>query len=314
MDGVLNVFKEKGYTSFDVCRRLRGMLREKHIGHAGTLDPEAEGVLLVAVGRATKAIDDLTDGIKTYEAVMQLGVTTDTQDMTGKILSRAKVSATKDDVLHALHAFDGGYDQIPPMYSAIHVNGQRLYELARKGETVERAPRHITIYDVHVNDMDVEGPSASGRVRFTIECSRGTYVRTFCADVGEKLGCGAAMESLLRTRVGQYTESDALTLSQIQQAVDAGKVQQILRPIQEIYRNLPLLAVPPSFDKCVQNGGKLSADLLQRAQMTQTVPARESGAPDGRLRVFDSRGNFIGIYRKENKELVPEKMFLVGLV
>lgn len=310
MDGVLNVFKEKGYTSFDVCRRLRGILHEKHIGHAGTLDPQAEGVLLVAIGRATKAIDDLTDGVKTYEAVMQLGITTDTQDMTGQVLTRKQAAVSKYEVLRALHSFDGGYDQIPPMYSAVHVNGKRLYELARKGVTVERTPRHIKIYDVHVNDMDIEGPEASGQVRFTVKCSKGTYVRTFCADVGEVLGCGAAMESLLRTRVGQYSCDDALTLDQIQKAADTGKLNEILLPVQDIYQTLPDLSVSPDLDKCVRNGAALPAKLLEETAKSM----RQTDSAKMRLRVFDSKGHFIGIYRKENTELVPEKMFLVGLV
>lgn len=301
MDGVLNIFKEKGYTSFDVCRKLRGILHERHIGHAGTLDPEAEGVLLVAVGRATKAIGDLTDGVKTYEAVMQLGVSTDTQDMTGAVLARKEVHVTRDEVLAALHSFDGGYDQIPPMYSALHVNGKRLYELARKGETVAREARHIIIYDVHVNDMDIEGRDPSNRVRFTIRCSKGTYVRTFCADVGEVLGCGGAMESLLRTRVGQYSAADALTLGQVQKAVDAGAAESLLLPVQDIYRELPCFTAPPSLDILVHNGGR--------------IPAGTGLWDEGtRLRILDSEGHFIGIYRKEKEELVPEKMFLVGLV
>lgn len=301
MDGVLNIFKEKGYTSFDVCRKLRGILHEKHIGHAGTLDPEAEGVLLVALGRATKAIGDLTDGVKTYEAVLQLGVTTDTQDMTGSILSRKAVRVTRDELLAALHVFDGGYDQVPPMYSALHVNGKRLYELARRGETVAREARHVTIYDVHVNDMDIEGDSPSNRVRFTIRCSKGTYVRTFCADVGCVLGCGGAMESLLRTRVGQYDAKDSLTLQQIQQEADKGEAERLLLPVQDIYADLPSVTVPPALGIRVRNGGSFPADGADFPE-------------EARVRVFDRDGNFIGIYRMEKRQLVPEKMFLVGLV
>ena len=313
MDGVLNIFKEKGYTSFDVCRKLRGMLHEKHIGHAGTLDPEAEGVLLVAVGRATKAIDDLTDGVKTYEAVLQLGITTDTQDMTGHVLTKSPVQVTKDEVLAALHSFDGGDDQVPPMYSALHVNGKRLYEYARKGETVERKPRHIIIYNVHVNDMDITGENPSNQVRFTIKCSKGTYVRTFCADVGNVLGCGGAMESLLRTRVGHYDAEDALTLTQIQEAADAGTAESLLLPVQDIYQDLPCVSVPEEFDFRVVNGGRIPEKLLQGTQSLKCAEG-DAGASFRRVRVLDSKGHFIGVYRNENEELVPEKMFLVGLV
>lgn len=197
--GIINVYKEKGFTSHDVVAKLRGIVGQKKIGHTGTLDPDATGVLPVCLGKATKLCDLLTDKDKTYEAVMLLGMTTDTQDITGRILEeKSTETLTADKVREVIESFIGDYDQIPPMYSALKVNGKKLYELAREGKVVERKARPVKILDIRIIEMDLP------RVRMEVSCSKGTYIRTLCHDIGEQLGCGGCMESLIRTRVSAF--------------------------------------------------------------------------------------------------------------
>ena len=220
MDGIIVIRKEKGYTSHDVVAKLRGILHMKKIGHTGTLDPDAEGVLPVALGKATKLVDLITDKEKTYEAVMRLGVVTDTQDMTGTILSQTEqISVTEKEVKEAAESFLGEQLQIPPMFSALKVNGKKLYELAREGKTVERKPRPVHFYQIEILEINLP------LVRYRVVCSKGTYIRTLCHDMGEKLGCGAAMESLVRTKVGKFELKDAITLAQAEEAVKSGAIQ-----------------------------------------------------------------------------------------
>lgn len=198
MNGIINIYKEKGFTSFDVVAKLRGILKTRKIGHTGTLDPDAEGVLPVCVGKATKICELLTDKTKEYEAVMLLGRTTDTQDVTGETLTQQEVRCSAKEVEKAVLSFAGDYMQVPPMYSALKVDGRKLCDLARAGVTVERAARPVHIFSIEI--LSIELP----RVRMRVCCSKGTYIRTLCQDVGEVLGCGACMESLLRTRVGEF--------------------------------------------------------------------------------------------------------------
>ena len=208
--GIINVYKEKGFTSHDVVAKLRGIVGQKKIGHTGTLDPDATGVLPVCLGKATKLCDLLTDKDKTYEAVMLLGMTTDTQDITGRILEeKSTETLTADKVREVIESFIGDYDQIPPMYSALKVNGKKLYELAREGKVVERKARPVKILDIRIIEMDLP------RVRMEVSCSKGTYIRTLCHDIGEQLGCGGCMESLIRTRVSAFQIEDAKTLEEI---------------------------------------------------------------------------------------------------
>ena len=196
MDGVLNIRKEKGYTSFDVVAKLRGILHMKKIGHTGTLDPEAEGVLPVVLGKATKLVDLLTEKQKTYEALLHLGLETDTQDMTGTVLEEKPVEVTEEEVRTVIRSFLGEQQQIPPMYSALKVDGKKLYELAREGKIVERKPRAVQFYEIEIKKIELP------YVRFSVTCSKGTYIRTLCHDIGQKLGCGGCMEELLRTDLG----------------------------------------------------------------------------------------------------------------
>lgn len=215
--GVINIYKERGFTSHDVVGKLRGILRQKKIGHTGTLDPDAEGVLPVCLGKATKLCDLLTDKEKTYRAVLLLGKTTDTQDVSGTVLSEAPVTAEEEKVREAILSFVGDYDQIPPMYSALKVNGQKLCDLARAGKEVERKPRRVTIREIRIEKIDLPRDCT-----MEVTCSKGTYIRTLCQDIGENLGCGGCMESLLRTRVERFSLEDAIKLGEVE-AIKAEK-------------------------------------------------------------------------------------------
>ena len=229
--GIINVYKEKGFTSFDVVAKLRGILRTKKIGHTGTLDPDAEGVLPVCIGRATKVCDILTDKDKVYEAVMLLGVETDTQDTSGEVLKELPVTVSEECVKEAILSFVGDYAQVPPMYSALKVNGKKLYELAREGKTVERKARNVQIFSIEILEMNLP------RVRMSVHCSKGTYIRTLCHDIGAMLGCGGCMEKLLRTKVGVFELQDTLKLAEIDELAKAGAVEEKIISVDELFED-----------------------------------------------------------------------------
>lgn len=333
MDGIINVYKEKGYTSHDVVAKLRGILRMKKIGHTGTLDPDAEGVLPVCLGKATKLCDLLTDKTKTYQAVMLLGQETDTQDTTGEVLAQYPVNATEEDVREAVESFLGPYMQVPPMYSALKVNGKKLYELARAGKEVEREARPVEIFEIHVDSIELP------RVTMTVTCSKGTYIRTLCYDIGRKLGCGGCMEHLLRTRVDRFELADSLKLSQIEELRDRGEVENHVIAVDEVFAGLPAYtAVPGDGDKLVHNGNPLPIELAtscedgesssqdqgakQSANHSHRLSSRiEEGElgkalfdPQKNIRVYDSEGRFIGVYgyEKSKRRYKPLKVFLGG--
>lgn len=294
MDGVIVIRKEKGFTSHDVVAKLRGILHMKKIGHTGTLDPDAEGVLPVALGKATRLVDMITDKEKTYEAVMRLGVITDTQDMSGTVLSQTtELSVTEEELCIVVSSFVGDYMQVPPMYSALKVNGKKLYELAREGKTVERKPRPVHFYEIEI--LDISFPL----VRFRVTCSKGTYIRTLCHDIGEKLGCGAAMESLLRTKVGRFTLDDAITLAQTEEAVQKGTIESKILGIEEILAEYPRVCCTKEGDRLLANGNPLVQAL---------VDAQEK---KGWIRMCSSEGSFSGVYQWDEKRnrYFPVKMF-----
>lgn len=294
MDGVIVIRKEKGFTSHDVVAKLRGILHMKKIGHTGTLDPDAEGVLPVALGKATRLVDMITDKEKTYEAVMRLGVVTDTQDMSGTVLSQTtELSVTEEELCTVVSSFEGDYMQVPPMYSALKVNGKKLYELAREGKTVERKPRPVHFYEIEI--LDISFPL----VRFRVTCSKGTYIRTLCHDIGEKLGCGAAMESLLRTKVGRFTLDDAITLAQTEEAVQKGTIESKILGIEEILAEYPRVCCTKEGDRLLANGNPLVQVL---------VDAQEK---NGWIRMCSSEGSFAGVYQWDEKRnrYFPVKMF-----
>ncbi|MBD5498629.1 MAG: tRNA pseudouridine(55) synthase TruB [Lachnospiraceae bacterium] len=296
-NGVINIYKEKGFTSHDVVAKMRGILQQKKMGHTGTLDPDAVGVLPVCLGNATRLADMLTDRDKEYEAVMRLGVATDTQDMSGTVLEEKPVQVSCAEVEAAIRSFVGGYEQVPPMYSALKVNGKKLYELAREGREVERKARSVSLYNIEILSMQL--PEVSIRVA----CSKGTYIRTLCHDIGEKLGCGAAMLSLKRTKSGCFTLDTAITLSALEQLRDEKNVGKVLIPVDAMFDDLAQVHVPDIFIKAVQNGNFFSLHRIKERRMFG------SGEE---VRVYDSAGRFYGIYAFDGEAGVfkPRKMFL----
>ena len=304
MNGIINVYKEKGFTSFDVCAKLRGILKTRKIGHTGTLDPDAVGVLPVCVGNATKLCDLLTDKDKTYEAVLLLGVTTDTEDITGTVLTECEVNATEQEVRDAMMKFVGEYAQVPPMYSAIKVNGKKLYELAREGKVIERQARNITIHEIDILEMtfDEAKPEIVKEVRFAVTCSKGTYIRTLCKDIGEALSCGGCMKSLIRTRVSAFTIDQSKTLSEIDAQMKEQGPEGLLIPVDVIFDELPKAYVKEECCKFLYNGNQLKKTHFEQEDML----------PEAKVRVYDCNKVFTGIYEydTEKRQYKPVKMFL----
>ena len=252
MDGIVIVDKPQGWTSQDVAARLRRVFGTRRIGHGGTLDPMATGVLPVFVGRATRAVEFFEHAEKTYETVLRLGITTDTEDMTGTVLTEENVSFTEDQLQETLAAFRGEILQVPPMYSALKVNGQKLCDLARKGKTVERQPRPITIHELTLVER------GENTLRLRVRCSKGTYIRTLCKDIGEKLGCGGCMESLRRVAAGEYTVDEAVPL---QTLLDTEKPEKYLRDVDTMFRNYPAVTLTANQETRCRNGNAFSVSL-----------------------------------------------------
>lgn len=295
--GILNVYKEKGYTSHDVVAKLRGITGQKKIGHTGTLDPKAAGVLPVCLGKGTKLCELLTDEDKTYEAVLLLGKKTDTQDIWGEVLAeRNTKTLTEEAVTEAVFSFLGEYDQIPPMYSALKVNGRKLYELARRGQVVKRSPRRVKIHDIRLLEMSLP------RVRMSVTCSKGTYIRTLCDDIGEKLGCGGCMEELTRTRAGRFTVSDSRTLDEIRTAFERDRLAELVVPVDVMFSGAAKVYVEDEWETPARNG-----NILPR----EAVREWTAGEDGERVRLYNSAGQFIALYRRkeEVREYHLEKMF-----
>lgn len=322
-NGIINIYKEKGYTSHDVVAKLRGIVKQKKIGHTGTLDPDAEGVLPVCLGTGTKLCDMLTDQDKEYQALLLLGVSTDTQDMTGTVLKKAPVAASPEEVRAAILSFTGSYKQLPPMYSAVKVNGRRLYELAREGKEVERRARNVQIHSIQILSMELP------EIRIQVVCSKGTYIRTLCHDIGETLGCGGCMAELTRTRAGAFLIKEALTLEEIKRKHDNGELNGSILSVEDALSDYPAYTVKAAFDKLLYNGNPLDSRAFLRPSPMRTVPKGSFELAGGETcparpemsealsestpaRVFDSRGKFIGVYeyRTEKGAFYPLKMFL----
>ena len=295
--GIVIVHKEKGFTSHDVVAKMRGICGQKKIGHTGTLDPEATGVLPVCLGNGTRLCDMLTDRDKEYVALLRLGVETDTQDMTGTILARRPVEAGEQQVREAVLSFQGSYLQTPPMYSALKVNGKKLYELAREGKEVERQAREVQIEEIEILDMHLP------TLQLRVVCSKGTYIRTLCADIGQKLGCGGALESLVRTRVGEFSLKDALTLRQLQELRDQGRLSEAVSPVESVFLSCPVLHVRGDLERLLDNGNALTVE--QTAEKEQYAPGRW-------VRVCRPDDRFAGIYAYDEGKgrYQPVKMFL----
>lgn len=287
MNGIIIVNKEKGFTSHDVVAKLRGILKIKKIGHTGTLDPDATGVLPICVGKATKVCDLLTDKDKTYVARVKLGVTTDTLDMSGEVLTENEVAVTEEEIRKTLNHYRGQIQQIPPMYSAIKINGTRLYELARQGKEVERKPRTVTIHDLILRDVSLE------KNEFTMEvtCSKGTYIRSLCQDIGEMLGCGAAMKSLVRTRVGRFGLEKAKTLTEIEELVKAEKAADLWISIEEVF---------PEYRRCNVETGAMK--YLKNGNLIKPSFCSLKEPQDGeQVRMYGDDAAFYALYRYEAK-------------
>ena len=299
INGIMNIYKEAGFTSHDVVAKLRGIVKQKKIGHTGTLDPDAVGVLPVCFGSATKLCDMMTDKTKEYEAIMRLGVKTDTQDLSGRVLEECKVCVSKEAVEAAIMHFVGGYEQIPPMYSALKVNGKKLYELARQGREVERQPRHVDILSINILEMNLPD------VRFVVSCSKGTYIRTLCADIGDKLACGAAMAALKRTRVGSFKIEDAITLSKVQELVAFGLCEDYVVAPDYIFMEYAGAVVKPEAENALANGNKLR---LNQVEIKDNCYLKDGDL----IRIYNGRRVFKAVYcfvKKENI-LKPYKIFL----
>ena len=283
MNGIVIVDKPQDWTSQDVTARLRRVFNTRRIGHGGTLDPMATGVLPVFVGRATRGVEFFEHAEKIYEATLRLGVMTDTEDITGTVLEKQEVNISEDDFLGILPKFRGKIQQIPPMYSALKVNGQKLYDLARKGQTVERQSREIEIFELTC--LEFSGDTA----RLRIHCSKGTYIRTLCKDIGEALGCGGCMESLRRVRAGEYDISVAVPLVEL---LETQEPEKYLRPVDSMFLNHPSVTLTPKQTERCRNGNSFSIAL-----------------PDGTYRVYGQSGDFLALSRVENGVMSTIKSF-----
>ena len=270
MNGIILIDKPQGWTSHDVVGKLRGILHERRIGHSGTLDPLATGLLVVFIGRATRAVEFAEADRKEYIAGLRLGMSTDTQDITGRIISKETDIPDEPEVRIAIERFRGELEQIPPMYSAVKIGGKKLYELARKGESIERKPRHITIFG-----LEITGRSDNDYI-LDVVCSKGTYIRTLCHDIGAALGCGGCMSSLRRTKSGVFSVDNAYTIAEIQEAADRGEEEKLLLPIDTLFAGYTKLSVDADSQKKLKNGCIIN-----------------TSSPDGRFRVYSEDGEFL---------------------
>ena len=298
INGIVNVYKEKGFTSFDVVAKMRGIFHQKKIGHTGTLDPDAEGVLPVCLGKATKVCDLLTDKDKEYKAVLLLGQETDTQDISGEVLNSAKVKVTEEEVREAILSFVGSYEQVPPMYSALKVNGQKLCDLARKGITVERKARTVTIHHIEITCVDLP------EVEMIVSCSKGTYIRTLCDDIGKKLGSFGCMKSLLRTKVDKFVLENTYTLDELQKLVELPQEEwAFLNSVDSVFEKYVPVTAKPEAEKLVVNGNRIPSNLLSDFSDDKKQEF---------VRLYDNDRRFIGIYTyiEETEEYKPVKLFM----
>ena len=296
VNGIINVYKEKGYTSFDVVAKMQGIFGQKKIGHTGTLDPDAQGVLPVCLGKATKVCDLLTDKDKVYKATMLLGIQTDTLDISGKVCNKAMVNVTEQQVRDVISTFVGTIEQVPPMYSALKVNGKKLYELAREGKTIERKARKVSIYDITIDEICLP------EVVMTVSCSKGTYIRSLCDDIGTKLGCYGCMKELLRTKVACFDIGDAYKISEIEKLKES-----IVLPVDMLFENIPAVNTVLMAQKLIENGNRIPAEMINADGNKQRKYDDE-----GRYRIYNPEDSFVGIYtyKAETDDFKPVKIFM----
>lgn len=286
MNGILLIDKPPLWTSNDVVSKLKGVLKERRIGHSGTLDPLATGLLVVFAGRATRAVSFAESHDKRYTAGLRLGLRTDTQDISGNVISQEQTDIKNEELDRVLSCFVGEIEQTPPMYSAVRVNGKRLYELARKGIEVERKPRKITVYSIERKGRE------SGDIVLDIKCSKGTYIRTLCSDIGERLGCGACMSTLRRTEAGMFSVENAYTLDEVIREAEIGDVSSLILPTETIFSEYERITVSASAEAKVRNGNPVSFS-----------------AQDGTYRVCSQQGEFLALGRCENGIIKTIKSF-----
>lgn len=293
-NGIIIIDKPQGWTSMDVCAKLRGIFREKRVGHAGTLDPMATGVLPVFLGRATRAVEFAAEGEKEYVAGIRFGLVTNTQDTTGEVVETRPAAVTGEELDAVLDRFRGEIEQIPPMYSAIKINGKKLYELARKGREVERKPRAVTIFRLERLEKAPFGwPEEEQTFFLRVRCSKGTYIRTLCHDLGQVLGCGAAMSALRRSQACGFGLERAVTLEQLQAAADAGRAEELLQSVDGLFSRLPALTVTANQERRVRSGTDFSLN----------------GWAEGDYRVYAPDGSFLMVGRVADGKLTTVKSF-----
>lgn len=301
MDGIFNIYKEKGFTSHDVVAIVRRTLHMNKVGHTGTLDPDAEGVLPVCVGKATKLSDIIMDGRKSYRAMLRLGMTTTTEDASGEVLERRAVVFDEEQIRSVVAGFVGQLEQVPPMYSAVKVNGKKLYELAREGKEVARKARTVVVYDIRIRRF-----LPPDRVEMDVDCSKGTYIRTLCADIGKALGCGGHMAELLRTATGSFSLENAIKLDELQALAEQNRVADALLTMQEALQGFPVVRVAEGATKLLYNGGK-----IQEKFFIQKPVALKEGEITA---VYDFEYRLVGLFeiKKEEKNfyMKPFKMLV----
>ncbi len=283
MNGIVIVDKPEGWTSNDVVSKLKGVLHTRRVGHGGTLDPMATGVLPVFVGRATRGVEFFEHAEKTYETVLRLGITTDTEDITGTVLTEQDAFVTGEMVEAVLAQFRGDILQVPPMYSALKVNGQKLYDLARKGKEVERQPRPVTIHELTLLGMEADG------IHLRVRCSKGTYIRTLCKDIGEALGCGGCMAQLRRVQAGEYTAQEAVPLAAL---IEAENPEIYLRPVDTMFASYPAVTLTPNQEKRCRCGNSFTVAM-----------------DDGTYRAYGQKGEFLMLAKVESGIMSTIKSF-----
>ena len=300
MDGIFNIYKEKGFTSHDVVAIVRRTIHMKKVGHTGTLDPDAEGVLPVCVGKATKLSDVIMDDRKSYRAMLRLGITTTTEDASGEVLETKEVEFNEDRIREVVASFIGKLEQVPPMYSAVKVNGKKLYELARAGKEIERKSRTIEVYDIRIRQF-----LPPDRVEIDVDCSKGTYIRTLCADIGKRLGCGGHMAELLRTATGAFSLDNAIKLDELKALAEQEKAEEALLTMEEALKDFPVVKVSEKSAKFLYNGGK-----IQERFFTEKPASYQEGDI---VVVYDHENNLVGLYeikKDENYFIKPYKMLV----
>lgn len=301
MDGIFNIYKEKGFTSHDVVAIVRRTIHMKKVGHTGTLDPDAEGVLPVCVGKATKLSDVIMDGRKSYRAMLRLGITTTTEDASGEVLETKEVDFNEDRIREVVASFIGKLEQVPPMYSAVKVNGKKLYELAREGKEIERKSRTIEVYDIRIRQF-----LPPDRVEFDVDCSKGTYIRTLCSDIGKALGCGGHMAELLRTATGAFSLENAIKLDELKALAEAEKAEEALLTMEDALVDFPVVKVAEKSTKLLYNGGK-----IQERFFTEKPASLQIGEI---VTVYDHENNLVGLYEIKQEDsnffIKPYKMLI----